>query len=138
MKFNRKNKIIIYVIFDLIIDFMMPKMLISIINYCEIKGLGDIKFLKNKSTGAIRILMRREQVLKICANHRINSSMTIKEISNKQYSWLATDFSENEPKSELLLAKFKLAEEATEFKNEFEKVLHLILYFIYGIYFSVE
>lgn len=85
------------------------------------KGLGDIKFLKNKSTGAIRILMRREQVLKICANHRINPSMTIKEISNKQYSWLATDFSENEPKSELLLAKFKLAEEATEFKNEFEK-----------------
>lgn len=85
------------------------------------KGLGDIKFLKHKKTGVVRILMRREQVLKICANHRVSSSMTIKEVSPKQYSWMATDFSENEPKSELLLAKFKLVEEATEFKKEFEK-----------------
>lgn len=87
------------------------------------KGLGDIKFLKNRTTGAIRILMRREHILKICANHRINSSMTIDEISPKQYSWMATDFSDNEPRSECLLAKFKLVEEAIAFKNEFEKAV---------------
>jgi hypothetical protein len=48
--------------------------------------------------------------------------MALKEVSPKQYSWMATDFSDNEAKSELLLAKFKLAEEASEFKSQFEKV----------------
>merc|ERR1712127_1183937 len=47
--------------------------------------------------------------------------MTIKEVTPKQYSWLATDSTDNEAKSELLLAKFKLVDEATEFKKEFEK-----------------
>ena len=84
--------------------------------------MGDIKFLKHKETGVIRILMRREQILKLCANHRVNASMALKEVSPKQYSWMATDFSDNEAKSELLLAKFKLAEEASEFKSQFEKV----------------
>ena len=87
------------------------------------KGLGDLKFLKHKTTNAIRLLMRREQVHKICANHRISATMTLKEISPKQYSWMANDYSDNEPKTELLLAKFKLVEEAAEFKNQFEKAV---------------
>jgi Ran-binding protein 1 len=33
------------------------------------RGLGDVKFLQNPDTSAIRILMRREKTLKICANH---------------------------------------------------------------------
>lgn len=31
--------------------------------------MGDVKFLKHKETGKIRVLMRREKTLKICANH---------------------------------------------------------------------
>lgn len=66
--------------------------------------------------------MRREHVHKICANQRITPTMTIKEESPKQFSWSAIDFSDNEPKTEMLLARFKLVEEATSFKNEFLKV----------------
>ncbi len=87
------------------------------------KGLGDIKILKNKETGVTRVLMRREHVLKICANHRITTELKINEISSKQMSWVANDFSDNESKSELLLAKFKTDEEAKNFKNEFESAV---------------
>ncbi len=87
------------------------------------KGLGEIKFLKHKKTGVVRILMRREQVLKICANHRLNPSMSVEELGPKQFKWSAVDFSEgNEGKTEVLLARFKLPEEGAAFKKEFEKV----------------
>ncbi len=87
------------------------------------KGLGDIKFLKHKKTGVVRILMRREQVLKICANHRLNQNMILEELGPKQFKWSAVDFAEgNEGKAEVLLARFKLPEEGTSFKKEFEKV----------------
>lgn len=33
------------------------------------RGTGDCKFLKNKDNKKIRILMRRDKILKICANH---------------------------------------------------------------------
>ncbi|KAI2596750.1 RANBP1 isoform 10, partial [Pan troglodytes] len=33
------------------------------------RGTGDVKLLKHKEKGAIRLLMRRDKTLKICANH---------------------------------------------------------------------
>ncbi|MCG8711141.1 hypothetical protein JHU04_004537, partial [Brenneria sp. 4F2] len=33
------------------------------------RGTGDCKFLKNKNTGKVRLLMRRDKTLKVCANH---------------------------------------------------------------------
>jgi len=67
--------------------------------------------------------MRREHVLKLCANHRITTELKMNEISSKQMSWVAHDFSDNEPKSELLLAKFKSDDEAKKFKTEFEQAV---------------
>ena len=86
------------------------------------KGVGDMKILKHKKTGAIRILMRRDQVLKLCANHRILPGMSLKEVTSKQLQWVATDFSDNnEAKTEILLVKFKTDEEAIKFRAEFNK-----------------
>lgn len=87
------------------------------------KGLGEIKLLQHKQTKVIRILMRRDQVLKLCANHRLSPGMTIKEMAPKQLSWLATDFSENVASTEMLLAKFKTVEDGNQFKLEFEKAV---------------
>lgn len=84
------------------------------------KGLGDIKIMKHKETGVYRVLMRRDYVLKICANHCITVESKINEISSKQLSWLANDFSDNQPKTELFLAKFRTDEDACKFKTEFE------------------
>lgn len=33
------------------------------------RGTGDCKILRNKETQKIRVLMRRDKILKICANH---------------------------------------------------------------------
>lgn len=38
-------------------------------NQWKERGTGDVKFLKHKETKIVRLLMRREKTLKICANH---------------------------------------------------------------------
>lgn len=68
-----------------------------------------------------RILMRRDQVLKLCANHRITSELKFEIFNEKQVRWQAQDFSENDGKYELLAARFKNQEEAQKFKSECEK-----------------
>ena len=87
------------------------------------KGVGDLKLLKHHQTGHIRALMRRDQVLKLCANHKLSADMKLTEMAPKQLSWLAVDFSEpgEPPKTEMLLAKFRNAEEAAQFRVEFER-----------------
>lgn len=33
------------------------------------RGTGEVRFLKSKRSGIIRLLMRRDKTLKVCANH---------------------------------------------------------------------
>lgn len=33
------------------------------------RGTGDVKLLKHKETGKVRLVMRRDKTLKVCANH---------------------------------------------------------------------
>jgi E3 SUMO-protein ligase RanBP2 len=88
------------------------------------KGLGDMKLLQNRQNKSIRVLMRREQVLKLCANHKITPDMKLKEMTPKQYSWAAMDFSDpDNPKTEMLLARFGTEETAKLFDKEFEKAV---------------
>lgn len=39
------------------------------------RGTGDVKLLKHKEKGTIRVLMRRDRTLKICANHHSESRL---------------------------------------------------------------
>lgn len=76
------------------------------------RGLGQMKILKHIITGVTRFLMRREQVLKVCCNHRITQSLELKPSSSseKAYTWYAVDYSEGEMKNELLAIRFKTVE----------------------------
>lgn len=38
-------------------------------NQWKERGTGDVKLLKHKTTGKIRLLLRQEKTLKVCANH---------------------------------------------------------------------
>ena len=56
-----------------------------------------MKILKNGKTGRHRVLMRREQVLKICANHLITSEMKLAPMADKPaWIWHAMDASPEE------------------------------------------
>ncbi|NWU64115.1 RBP2 ligase, partial [Pterocles burchelli] len=93
------------------------------------RGVGNLKILKNEVNGKVRILMRREQVLKVCANHWITTTMNLKQLSgsDKAWMWMANDFSDGDAKLEHLAAKFKTPEQAQEFKQKFEECQRLLL-----------
>lgn len=93
------------------------------------RGVGILKILKNPANGRLRVLMRREQVLKVCANHWITTTMNLKPLagSDKAWIWMANDFSDGDAKLEQLAAKFKSPELAEEFKLKFEECQTLLL-----------
>ena len=90
------------------------------------RGVGDIKILLNVSSGRCRVLMRREHVFKLCANHMISVDMELKPFPNSDRTWLWTtlaDFSDEVAVAETLGARFKSSEIATEFKDTFDKAI---------------
>ena len=88
------------------------------------RGVGDIKLLRNNVTGKMRVLMRREQVLKLCANHQITADMKLMPNEGSDRSWVwstSADFSEDGCKAERLAVRFKNEDIAQLFKVKFEE-----------------
>lgn len=90
-------------------------------NQMKERGLGEMKILEHKTTKRCRVLMRREQVFKVCANHKITSEMELKEHQGKEnaYVWSAMDFADGETKHETLCIKFKTNDQAKRFYQQF-------------------
>ncbi|KAJ3302708.1 Ran GTPase-binding protein yrb1 [Kappamyces sp. JEL0829] len=87
------------------------------------RGTGDVKFLQHKTSHRIRVLMRRDKTLKICANHYISADISLAPNVGSDRSWVyttAADFSEGEAKTELFAIRFGNTENAQKFKEEFE------------------
>ncbi|XP_053225473.1 ran-specific GTPase-activating protein isoform X3 [Podarcis raffonei] len=88
------------------------------------RGTGDVKLLKHKEKGTIRLLMRRDKTLKICANHYITPVMELKPNAGSDRAWVwntHADFADESPKPELLAIRFLNAENAQKFKAKFEE-----------------
>ncbi|XP_069676446.1 E3 SUMO-protein ligase RanBP2 isoform X2 [Periplaneta americana] len=85
------------------------------------RGIGIIKLLHNQKTGKVRVLMRREQVLKICANHNLRPDMELTQMNDRAWMWVAHDFADEEVRLEKLCVRFKTADEAANFKDAFDK-----------------
>ncbi|KAH9514726.1 hypothetical protein Btru_023426 [Bulinus truncatus] len=88
------------------------------------KGTGVLKILENKVTKKTRVLMRRDQVLKICCNHNIDPALSLQPMAKsegKAWVWYALDFTEEEGQMEQLAVRFRTAEIASQFKEVFEK-----------------
>uniref|UniRef100_A0A182W029 E3 SUMO-protein ligase RanBP2 n=1 Tax=Anopheles minimus TaxID=112268 RepID=A0A182W029_9DIPT len=86
------------------------------------RGLGELKILRSKADPSkYRIVMRREQVHKICANHYITPELIIKPMEKRKecYIWAAMDFADEEPRKESFCARFGTAALANEFYNAF-------------------
>ncbi|EFP09421.1 CRE-NPP-9 protein [Caenorhabditis remanei] len=84
------------------------------------RGLGDIKLLKSRD-GKYRIVMRREQVHKLCANFRIDKSIKLNPKPNlpNVLTFMCQDFSEDPSNADaaIFTAKFKDEATATAFKT---------------------
>ncbi|XP_034547244.1 ran-specific GTPase-activating protein [Notolabrus celidotus] len=88
------------------------------------RGTGDIKLLKHKEKGTIRVLMRRDRTLKICANHHIVPTMELKPNAGSDRAWVwntLADYADESPKPELLAVRFLNAENAQKFRAKFDE-----------------
>jgi Ran-binding protein 1 len=88
------------------------------------RGTGDVKFLQHRETKRIRILMRRDKTLKVCANHLILPEMKLQSNIGSDRSWVWTtpaDYSEGEAQKEVLAIRFANTENAKKFKEMFEE-----------------
>jgi len=86
------------------------------------RGVGQVKILEHKSTKKVRVLMRQNRTLKICANHMVTAATQLQEHagSDKSWVWHARDYSDGELKEELFAMRFGSIESAQKFKDVFE------------------
>lgn len=79
------------------------------------RGLGDVKILKHKETMKLRVVMRREQILKICLNHMLTDEIEYKQKDDKSWHFVAIDYSDGEIQPMQFCLRFKTKDIAQEF-----------------------
>ena len=90
------------------------------------RGFGDLKILKNVKTQSARMIMRRDQVKKICLNHSIVSGMNLEFMAKRTNTliWFThADFADEEARAEKFAARFKSEEIMKKFKDCFDDIL---------------
>jgi len=88
------------------------------------RGTGDVRLLSHKETKKVRLVMRRDKTLKVCANHVITSDMRLQPNVGSDRSWVwkvAADYSELPATPETLAIRFANPENAALFKTAFEQ-----------------
>jgi len=87
------------------------------------RGTGEVRLLAHKETKKVRLVMRRDKTLKVCANHSITNDMRLQPNIGSDRSWVwkvAADVSDGEPVAETLAIRFANADNANQFKAAFE------------------
>lgn len=88
------------------------------------RGTGEVRFLQHKKTHKIRLIMRRDKTLKVCANHYIAPEYQLKPNVGSERSWVYTvtgDVSDGKPRVQTYAIRFGSKEKAQKFKDEFTK-----------------
>ncbi|KAK9239303.1 hypothetical protein V1525DRAFT_356262 [Lipomyces kononenkoae] len=92
------------------------------------RGTGDVRFLKHKESGKVRLVMRRDKTLKTCANHYIMPELKLSANVGSDRSWVysvSVDISEGEPEPLTLAIRFANSENANLFKDKFGEAQEL-------------
>ncbi|KAK3812082.1 MAG: ran/spi1 binding protein [Benniella sp.] len=88
------------------------------------RGTGEARLLQHKETSKVRLLMRRDQTLKICANHYVAPEMNLTPNIGSDRSWVwnvTSDISDEDVTGAQTLAiRFANSEAAGKFKDAFE------------------
>ncbi|GAA5858726.1 hypothetical protein JCM8547_004957 [Rhodosporidiobolus lusitaniae] len=86
------------------------------------RGTGDVRLLQHKQSKKVRLVMRRDKTLKVCANHYITAEMALSPNIGSDRSWVynvAADVSDGEPTAETLAIRFANSENANLFRTAF-------------------
>ncbi|KAJ8971395.1 hypothetical protein NQ314_000728 [Rhamnusium bicolor] len=90
---------------------------------------GELKLLRHKENNSVRVVMRRDKTLKVCANHFITPWMELKPSVGSEKAFVYTvlaDFADEKPKSECLAVKFGTVDNANLFKTKFEEAKNIV------------
>uniref|UniRef100_A0A1A9VEI3 RanBD1 domain-containing protein n=1 Tax=Glossina austeni TaxID=7395 RepID=A0A1A9VEI3_GLOAU len=87
------------------------------------RGIGNVKILRHKESKKLRVIMRRDQVLKICLNHNLNEDVDYKRKDHKSWLFVVNDFSEEAIELQKLSLRFKNKEIADKFMETVIKAL---------------
>ncbi|KAH0951395.1 hypothetical protein HN011_008108 [Eciton burchellii] len=93
------------------------------------RGTGEVKLLRHKTKNTVRVVMRRDKTLKICANHFVTPWMELKPNcgSNRAWIWsVLADYADEQLKPELLAIRFASTENASIWKDTFEKAKKIV------------
>eukprot|EP00121_Abeoforma_whisleri_P008454 Awhi_evm1s7762 len=80
--------------------------------------------LQHRETKKVRLLMRRDNLQKVCANHYLTPDMFLKPMHTAEHSWIWTvgaDFSEVEPTPSIFALRLRSEEDSTMFATLFDK-----------------
>ncbi|KAB2098462.1 hypothetical protein ES319_A01G240800v1 [Gossypium barbadense] len=93
-------------------------------NQWKERGVGNVKLLKHKVNGKVRLVMRQSKTLKICANHFVIPTMTVQEHSGNDKScvWHAADFADGNLKEEMFCIRFASVENCKTFMETVQDV----------------
>lgn len=87
------------------------------------RGIGDLKILYNAKENKLRVLMRREQIHKICLNHILTDSIAYTSKDDKTWLFSVADYSEGSYEYQNFCLRFKTAEIAKQFKQAVDEAL---------------
>uniref|UniRef100_A0A1A9UEN9 RanBD1 domain-containing protein n=1 Tax=Glossina austeni TaxID=7395 RepID=A0A1A9UEN9_GLOAU len=87
------------------------------------RGLGNVKILRHLVSKRLRVVMRRDQVLKICLNHALNEDVEYKRKDNKSWLFAVNDFSEEIMELQKFSLRFKNKKIAEDFMEAVIKAL---------------
>lgn len=92
-------------------------------NYWKERGLGDVKILKDKEKGTVRVIMRQEKTLKPCANFALTEECALAPMGSSVKAWVFNchDFSDGELVPVTCSIKFKNEEIANKFRDAFNE-----------------
>uniref|UniRef100_A0A6U4KVX5 RanBD1 domain-containing protein n=2 Tax=Phaeomonas parva TaxID=124430 RepID=A0A6U4KVX5_9STRA len=85
------------------------------------RGIGEIKILKHRENGMIRLLMRQEKTMKVIVNHIADPRivMSANNGSDRSWVWSAFDYADGELKETVFAIKFSDRDVAAGFKTKF-------------------
>ncbi len=89
-------------------------------NLWKERGTGDIRVLRHKANGKVRVLMRQEKTKKICLNHIVDPTQHLEPNNGSDQAWCfcTSDYADPDSIGESSFAlKFRDAEYANRYKG---------------------